>query len=191
MKRTSVGTEVVVVGTARDVRTHQAVHHVLAGLGIRGQDLDDLQQDVLVAILEAENRFRGEAAIGTWVYAICRNLASKYRRRSLLDLTLEDPFHQAPGLGQASSPAEAEEQTDWVRRVVASLSTRNRTALQLLDLESRPYEEAARQLGLSVPATRVLRHRARCEFRLKAEKDIESHLSSIARRPSSPRDSKR
>lgn len=46
-------------------------------------DVDDLTQDVLCAILSGYERFRGGSSVSTWVYAICKNqLYSFYHRTS-------------------------------------------------------------------------------------------------------------
>lgn len=47
-----------------------------------GHHVEDLVQDVMCAIIEAYPRYRGDASVATWVYAICSHqLGSFYRNR--------------------------------------------------------------------------------------------------------------
>jgi RNA polymerase sigma factor (sigma-70 family) len=48
------------------------------------EDAEDLAQETLCAIVDAFPRFRGDSSPSTWVWAICRNVYSRYlytRRR--------------------------------------------------------------------------------------------------------------
>ena len=46
------------------------------------QNVEDLVQETMCAVIEAFPRYRGDASVATWVYAICSNqLGSFYRNR--------------------------------------------------------------------------------------------------------------
>jgi RNA polymerase sigma factor (sigma-70 family) len=45
-------------------------------------DLEDLVQDTLCAVLEAYPRFSGRSSVTTWVYGICRNVLYNYYYRN-------------------------------------------------------------------------------------------------------------
>ena len=53
------------------------------------EDIQDLTQDVICALMDAYPRFRGESSLATWVFSICRNhlylhYRTKRRRRELI-----------------------------------------------------------------------------------------------------------
>ncbi|GAB6091706.1 hypothetical protein JCM12856_33000 [Spirochaeta dissipatitropha] len=49
--------------------------------GYRDEELDDIVQEACVAVLSGYPRFRGSSAVGTWFYAVCRNVHLADRRR--------------------------------------------------------------------------------------------------------------
>src|SRR5687768_747022 len=57
------------------------LENLLARLVGRGADLPDLLQETLTAALKSFPRYRGEAAVGTWLSSIAVNIARSYLRR--------------------------------------------------------------------------------------------------------------
>ena len=43
-------------------------------------DVEDLVQEAMCAIISGFPRFRGDSSVATWIYAICGNLYSSFRR---------------------------------------------------------------------------------------------------------------
>ena len=62
------------------------------------EDIDDLTQDVICALIDSHERFRGDSSPATWVYAICRNhLHTFYRKKKRSrELTLRLLYETRP-----------------------------------------------------------------------------------------------
>ena len=50
------------------------IRRFFAAKALGAEDVEDLTQEVLLAVVEGASRFRGEASVSTWIYAICRNV---------------------------------------------------------------------------------------------------------------------
>src|SRR4051812_34339786 len=58
------------------------VWRVLRALGVAAEQLEDAAQDVFVIVHRRLPEFEGRSAITTWLFAIARRVASRYRRKS-------------------------------------------------------------------------------------------------------------
>lgn len=119
-------------------------------------------------------RFRGDAAFGSWLLRIARNLAMDRHRRAgrrgahvgLIEETGEpgDAAPADPGLG----PAEAFERRRLEARLASALgrlSEPDRTAVVLHDQEGMSAQEVSEVIGGSAGAVRVRLYRARRKLR--------------------------
>lgn len=119
-------------------------------------DVDDVVQDVLIAVAEGVGRFRGEARFTTWLTGIARFKAIAHLRRQR---------------GEASLPAD---EVDDATRISSVLVTRAavhdllsrlpdtyREVVRLRDLEQLPYAEVAQRLGLNEHTVRTRAARGR------------------------------
>lgn len=92
-----------------------------------------------------------------WLFAIARTtFLDDYRKRSRRST---EELIDAP----VSDPDFGEQQA--IQAVLASLPETQRSALVLRDQLGLSYEEIAATLGKSLPATKVIIHRARAAFR--------------------------
>jgi RNA polymerase sigma-70 factor (ECF subfamily) len=141
------------------------IRNWLRKLGVSQEDLPDVQQQVFVVILKTRSSFRGRSSVPTWIYAICRHLAGKYRRAREVREALV-PVDCSPGevfaVDEVSAveELEARERAQWLRSHLSVLSRRDRRIVQLLDLDGCSYSEATRYVGLTVEAMRLIHHRA-------------------------------
>jgi RNA polymerase sigma-70 factor (ECF subfamily) len=139
---------------------------------------DVLQETFLQAFRSLKN-FRGEAAIGTWLYRIAANTFMKGRSRSRLtcmdDLDLENlALSRMEKLRLVPpSPEEAlveKEGRTLLGQAIAKLPEEYRVVLVLRDVEGRAAAEVAEILDLSVAAVKSRLHRARLFVRRQMEK---------------------
>jgi RNA polymerase sigma-70 factor (ECF subfamily) len=126
--------------------------------------VDELVQDIYIALWEALPRFRGDAQLRTFVVKVAHNRAISHvakevrRPRSVeLDDALPDP---ATRPDQAAERAEARTQLE---RAVARLPLGQRLVVTLA-LEGFSPEEIANVLGLNVSAASVRLHRAKAQL---------------------------
>ncbi len=143
------------------------------------EDAEDLTQEVLLKVFQRINKFRGESALGTWIYRITVNEALRYReRRAHRPQTFGDPFegflddgrHARPvrpwreDILQAVLDNEAQQQ---VEQAIAELPELYRDVYLLTEVEKLPIPEVAQLLGLTVSAMKSRLHRARLLLRNK------------------------
>lgn len=144
-----------------------ALLRVARSLTSNAHDAEDLVQDTLLRAYQAIGRFDG-AHTRAWLFTIVRNThinRNRKRRPGLLD----DP-HDAEAIpeSRSSDPAELAEQSTFRDAVVAAIATlpeKNRTVVELVDLDSCSYTEVA--LALAVPIGTVMSrlHRGRRQIR--------------------------
>lgn len=104
---------------------------------------DDLLQETFLQVFREIARFRGAAAVDTWIYRIARNVAldelQKRRRRRLAGLASvsveSDDGRQAQGVGAFEASA--------LERLVESLPSRQRTAVVLHTIHGLSFQEIA------------------------------------------------
>jgi len=121
-------------------------------LGDRGQ-AEDAAQESFLRIWKSMERYRGEAALGTWIFSVTRNvcltaIAKRAARRS------------AP-MEEAKQGMPAPDRECDVLRLVQQLPENYRQVVMLYYMEERSYEEVARMLDLPVGTVKTHLHRAR------------------------------
>jgi RNA polymerase sigma-70 factor (ECF subfamily) len=131
-----------------------------------GPDLaPDVTQEALIRAWRAMPRFRGEAALGTWLHRITVNTAWTLRRRAArqetqqLDEALIDP---AAGPERAGELAEVRAE---LGSAISQLTPGQRVVLVLRDVYGWSHAEVGRELGITQTTAKVRLHRARKRLR--------------------------
>jgi RNA polymerase sigma-70 factor (ECF subfamily) len=128
-----------------------------AGVGIARDDVEDVVQEVLLAIHLKRHTWDPSMPLGPWVLAIARNkMIDDLRRRGRrpevsIDLTQFDIEGEDQ---QASIDAHD------VTRVLSGLSERNREIVQLISIDGHSARDVADRLGMTEVAVRVALHRS-------------------------------
>ncbi|MBN3033630.1 MAG: sigma-70 family RNA polymerase sigma factor [Candidatus Saganbacteria bacterium] len=122
------------------------------------EDREDLFQEVFINVHRALPRFRGESAVGTWLYRIAVNTAvnqlkKRDRHRKVIEvlsgLRLIEAEEPAAGAGFS------------LERPLARLSPRQRMVVTLSDIEEKKLEEIAALMALPLGTVKSTLHRAR------------------------------
>jgi RNA polymerase sigma-70 factor (ECF subfamily) len=136
-------------------------------------EAEDLAQSVFIRVYQSAKRYEASAKFSTWIFTIARRLClNEIRRRGRhrsesLDSRPTDREEQAPRQfedAKTFSPPEAYlhgELAEKIEEAVAQLPEKQRLAMVLCRQEELSYEEMARVLRCSVPATKSLIHRGR------------------------------
>ena len=136
-------------------------------LGWRG-DLDDVVQDVFLAVLQKVSGFRGNSSLWTWLTVITLNRCRTHHRRGKIWRRVK--WALSAGRSSDSAPADqdtlADEVALEVRAAVAALPPRDREVIVLFYLEHKPAAQIAEILGASLNAIEVRLHRARTKLRV-------------------------
>jgi RNA polymerase sigma-70 factor, ECF subfamily len=124
---------------------------------------DIVQQTVLKALMNAD-QFRCESSLKTWLVSIAINEARQAYRcgwhRRTVPLVTES-LDSIRSLESSSKTYQANQRAVLVRKAVSRLPQAYRSVVELCDFQQLPMSEAARQLGLTLPAIKSRRHRAR------------------------------
>ena len=143
------------------------------------QDAEEVVQDAFWSVVRKINTFRGDSALGSWVYRIVSNAAyEKIRRRSQVFLEIpidevlppfnEDGSHAGTITDWSSSlddPAVQAELRAVLSSAVSELPAHYRAVTVLYDVEGLSMAEVADVLGITVPAAKTRAHRARLFLR--------------------------
>ncbi|GBL60847.1 MULTISPECIES: sigma-70 family RNA polymerase sigma factor [Pseudomonas] len=128
-------------------------------LAQRPAEVEDLLQEVLLAVHNARHTYRAEQPLTAWVQAIARyKLADHFRayaRREALQQPLEEDDHEL----FASEDGEPAQASRDLGRLLQQLPERQRLPIVHVKLEGLSVEETARLTGLSSSAVKVGIHR--------------------------------
>jgi RNA polymerase sigma factor (sigma-70 family) len=97
----------------------------------------------------------------SWLYTIARRQLSRYLRRgrverqALVRLGIQVPVAHEDDLRSIEQRAELAELRGALGDELGRLSSEQRRALELRVVQERPYEEVAREMGISEPAARA------------------------------------
>ena len=150
-------------------RTHRQVYTLALRLTGNQEDASDVVQDVYVRAFRGLRRFRGDAAIGTWLYRITANCSSTHLRRRARDrhdeLEIEanvaDPRPDADPVLRAEASLARSDLEAAIRRLPARL----RAVVVLRDVHDFSHNEIAEELGITESAAKVRLHRGRKKLR--------------------------
>lgn len=135
-------------------------------------DQDDLLQEMLLALWHAVPRFRGEAAVATFIYRVAQNVAlMRYRGRARrpAEASLDD-------ISEPEAPAPTTfERSERLYAAIRRLPELDR-ALLLMHLDGIAYRDIADSLGITETnvGARLTRLRQRLARQLK-ENDHEPY----------------
>lgn len=139
------------------------------------EDAEDVAQEVFVEVYQTIGRYRGEAALSTWLYRLATSRALQHQRRrkakkrfafftSLLgfaDQKLPEPADYV----HPQALLEGAQQLQQLRRQIGRLPPHQQVAFTLRHEQELSYEEIAAVLGTTVAAVESLLFRARQTLR--------------------------
>jgi RNA polymerase sigma-70 factor, ECF subfamily len=153
---------------SREALYHRYKRRVFA-LAVRivgAGDAEEVSQEAFIRIFRGLPKFRGDAALGTWIYRLSVNAALSHRSRRA-------PMTAATFEAESPTPAALTELPptgDAVLRVrleraLWRLPVGYRTVLVLHDVEGLEHEEVATILGCHVGTSKSQLHKARGKLR--------------------------
>ena len=140
-------------------------------------DASDTLQEIFEVVQQRLASFRGDAQLGTWLYAITLRVVIAQRRKARLRRLL---FAQAQtqfdlDTEPAESPADhlmRQQATRIVYTVLEQLAERDRALLILFELENMPIARIAEIFRISDNNVAVSLHRARARFRVAFQRQF-------------------
>jgi RNA polymerase sigma-70 factor (ECF subfamily) len=154
---------------SREALYHRYKRRVFA-LAVRivgTNDAEEVSQEAFIRIFRGLPKFRGDSALGTWIYRLSVNAALSHRSRrgplpesngGDVEIPLESSLPQSPPGGDSVLRARLE-------RALWRLPVGYRTVIVLHDIEGLEHEEVAAILGCHVGTSKSQLHKARGKLR--------------------------
>jgi RNA polymerase sigma-70 factor (ECF subfamily) len=130
-------------------------------------DAEDLLQDTFLQVFRRIDTFKGDAALGTWLYRMAMNLCldrlrSKAGRADRQTASIEDVREwRFAGRGTLDGGVKRID----LERAIARLPDACRAAFLLHDVEGFEHQEVGRMLGVSDGTSKSQVHKARMRIR--------------------------
>jgi RNA polymerase sigma-70 factor (ECF subfamily) len=131
-------------------------------------DAEDQLQEIFLSAHRKLESFRGESALGTWLYRLAMNqLLDHVRSRAARTGQLTDGLDDATVLADAGGHKLAERAIDRIdlERAVAELPEGCRAAFVLHDVEGLEHKEVSEVLGIAEGTSKSQVHKARLRLR--------------------------
>lgn len=142
------------------------------------QDVEDVTQEIFIAVMKSLKSFRYESQFSTWLRTLVnRQVADYYRRDAAHRMNIE--LIDLPEEGEANPPGGTNihlrtqlpnlDETLMLRCAIAELPDAYREIVLLRFAEGLQFSEIAVLLGKSLDATKSLFRRAMAELKVKME----------------------
>jgi RNA polymerase sigma-70 factor (ECF subfamily) len=130
------------------------------------QDAEDLLQDVFLLAHRKLASYRGDAALGTWLYRLAMNHCLDVLRNRQTRMDLRTESLDEPDAAEPASPVAlpAVSRLD-LERAIATLPPACRAAFLLHDVEGFGHQEVGDILGVSDGTSKSQVHKARMRIR--------------------------
>ena len=156
-------------------RNTQSVFRALIAILGNTDEAQDAMQDVFLSAFKHIARFEGRSKVSTWLSAIARNAAFQLIRKrkdteslDSADSSEDGDFRPRQVQAWQDDPEQSYSKAQvrkLVEKGILQLSPTYRAVLMLRDIEQLSTDEAARRLGLSVPAVKTRLFRGRLMLR--------------------------
>ena len=133
-------------------------------------EAEDVTSDTLIKVWNKREELRGVESIEAYCMTVCRNLALD-RHEEAQNLSLE--ANEIDAADNSFTPDEQLERDEKLRKVhelFNQLPERQRTIMQLRDIEEKSYREIATIMGVSEEVVKVTLFRARQAIRKQYDK---------------------
>ena len=135
-------------------------------------EAEDVTSDTLIKVWNKREELRGVESIEAYCMTVCRNLAlDRHEKKEAQNLSLE--ANEIDAADNSFTPDEQLERDEKLRKVhelFNQLPERQRTILQLRDIEEKSYREIATIMGVSEEVVKVTLFRARQAIRKQYDK---------------------
>lgn len=131
-------------------------------------DAEDLLQEIFLSAHRKLEGFRGESALGTWLYRLATNHCLDHlRSRAARMNQVTDALDDEPSMANVGSRGLAEQTVTKMdlERALARLPEGCRAAFVLHDVEGLEHREVAEALGIAEGTSKSQVHKARHRLR--------------------------
>lgn len=131
-------------------------------------EAEDIVQDTLIRVWNKREEWQQMDSIEAYCLTIARNLAiDRSQKMESQNLELTPETQEMPDAKMPDQLMEQNEQLSIIHRLINELPEKQRSILQLRDIEGKNYKEISVILGLTEEQVKVNLFRARQRIRLK------------------------
>ena len=131
-------------------------------------EAEDIVQDTLIKVWDKRDEWQQIESIESYCMTITRNLAiDRSQKMEARNMELTPEAQEMPDTLTPEKLFEQDEQLRLIHQAINSLPEKQRTIVQLRDIEGKSYKEIAKILGITEEQVRVNLFRAR--QRIKTE----------------------
>lgn len=132
-------------------------------------DVEDVTQEVFIAVLKSLHTFRGESLFSTWLRTLTNyKVAEYYRRRNRKQDPREASIAEAEVLPDGSSNLQLEERIA-LHNALAAIPEKYREVILLRFSDGMQFDEIAKTMGANLETTKSLFRRAVAALRKNLE----------------------
>jgi RNA polymerase sigma-70 factor (ECF subfamily) len=131
-------------------------------------EAEDVVQDTMMKVWSRKEQWEQIESIEAFCMTICRNLALDKTKRADNQTTQIDESQEPPDRSYASNPEEQTVQRDrisLIRQLIEQLPEKQRTCMQLRDIEGKSYKEIAQVMDINEQQVKINIFRARQTIR--------------------------
>jgi RNA polymerase sigma-70 factor (ECF subfamily) len=130
---------------------------------LNNAEAEDIVQDTLIRVWNKRDEWENIESIEAFSLTICRNLSlDRSKKQETNNLTLEESNHDTSD--NSSNPYEQlmqKDRIDLVRKLINELPEKQRSVMQLRDIEGKSYKEISSILDVSEEQVKINIFRAR------------------------------
>ena len=131
-------------------------------------EAEDIVQDTMIKVWNRREQWEQIESIEAFCMTICRNLALDKTKQAANQTAQIEESHEPADHSYASNPEEQAVQRDrinLIRRLIEQLPEKQRTCMQLRDVEGKSYKEIAQVMDISEQQVKINIFRARQTIR--------------------------
>ena len=136
---------------------------------LNNAEAEDVVQETLIKVWNKREDWEKIESIEAFSLTICRNLAIDYtKKKETNNVTLNDESHDS--IDTSSNPYEQltiSDRVELIKKLIDALPEKQRTVLQLRDIEGKSYKEIVNILQISEEQVKVNIFRARQRIKLE------------------------
>ena len=147
------------------------LYRLALSITLNNAEAEDVVQETLIKVWNRRSQWEEIESIEAFALTVCRNLSlDKIKRMGNDHDSLDDSAHDSPDSSSSSNPEEqtmARDQVALVRQLIDRLPEKQRSVIQLRDIEGKSYREIANIMCISEEQVKVNLYRARQTIKKK------------------------
>lgn len=124
------------------------------------EDVEDVVQEILIAIHKARHTYQSSRPYKPWLYALAGYKLNDYLRNHYRKAAREELTDTLPDTAADENVTFADRTHEQLEEALSGLNERQKTILYKTKVEGHTHKEVADTLGMSETAVKVAAHRA-------------------------------